>query len=116
MLTDHHDQQIVLQKTRNLELCFGTNVGTKQAKIQKISISRAIRFGILHSLVTVSAIRCKANKNNQRRDERPTGSRAVKMLRGLRQRARRFAQHVAAANARAEVRARMHKWSILTIM
>ena len=39
MLIDHHDQQIVLQKTQNLELCFGTNVGTNQAKIEIISIS-----------------------------------------------------------------------------
>ena len=64
MLIDHQDQQIVRRKTRNLELCFGTNVGTNQAKIEKISISRAIRFGFLRSLV--SAIRYKANKINWR--------------------------------------------------
>ena len=29
-------------KTRNLELCSGTNVGTNQAKFEKNSISRAI--------------------------------------------------------------------------
>ena len=40
MLIDHHDQQIVLQKARNLDLCFGTNLGTNQAKIEKISISQ----------------------------------------------------------------------------
>ena len=88
------------------ELCFGTNVGTNQAKIVKISISRAIWLGFLRSLV--SAIRCKANKSNWRREERLIGSRAVKMLRDLRRRARGLAHHVAAANARAEVRARMH--------
>ena len=110
MLIDHHDQQIVRRKTQNLELCFGTNVGTNQAKIEKISISRAIWLEFLRSLV--SAIRCEANKINQRREERPIGSRAVKMLRDLRRRARGPARHVAAANARAEVRARMHNWSI----
>ena len=110
MLIDHHDQQIVRRKTRILELCFGTNVGTNQAKIEKISISRAIQLGFLRSLV--SAIRCEANKINRRREERPIGSRAVKMLRDLRRRARGLAHHVAAANARAEVRARMHNWSI----
>ena len=110
MLIDHHDQQIVRRRTQNLELCFGTNVGTNQAKIEKISISRAIRLEFLRSLV--SAIRCEANKINRRREERPIGSRAVKMLRDLRRRARGLARHVAAANARAEVRARMHNWSI----
>ena len=60
MIIDHHDQQIVLRKTRILELCFGTNVGTNQAKIEKISIPRAIRFKFLRS--PVSAIRCEANK------------------------------------------------------
>ena len=39
MLIDHHDQLIVLRKTRNLEFCFRTDVGSKQAKIEKISIS-----------------------------------------------------------------------------
>ena len=110
MSVDHHDQQIVRRKARSLELCFGTNVGTNQAKIEKISISRAIQLGFLRSLV--SAIRCEANKINRRREERPIGSRAVKMLRDLRRRARGPARHVAAANARAEVRARMHNWSI----
>ena len=38
MLIDHRDQEIVWRKTRNLELCFGTNVGTEQAKNEKISI------------------------------------------------------------------------------
>ena len=51
-------------------------VGTNQAKI--------IEF--LRSLV--SAIRCEANKINQRRKERPIGLRTVKMLRDLRRRAR----------------------------
>ena len=100
----------MLWKTQNLELCFGTNVGTNQAKIEKISISRAIWLGFLRSLV--SAIRCEANKINLRREERLIGSRAVKMLRDLRRRARGLAHHVAAANALAEVRARMHNGSI----
>ena len=110
MLIDHHDQQIVRRKTQNLELCFGTNMGTNQAKIEKISTSRAIRFGFLRSLV--STIRCEANKINWRREEIPIGSRAVKMLRDLQRRARGPAQHIVAANARAEVRARMHNRSI----
>ena len=91
MLIDHHDQQIVRRKTQNLELCFGTNVGTNQAKIEKISISRAIRLEFLRSLV--SAIRCEANKINRRREERPIGSRAVKMLRDLLLRSRGLAHH-----------------------
>ena len=72
MLIDHHDQQIVQRKTRNLKLCFGTNVGTNQAKIEKILISRAIQLGFLRSLV--SAIRSEANKSNRRREERPVCS------------------------------------------
>ena len=110
MLIDHYYQQIVRRKARNLDLCFGTDVGTNQAKIEKISISRAIRLEFLRSLV--SAIRCEANKINRRREERPIGSRAVKMLRDLRRRARGPARHVAATNARAEVRGRIHNWSI----
>ena len=78
MLINHHYQQLVRRKTRNLELCFGTNVRTNQAKIEKISISREILLGFLRSLV--SAIRC-ANKINRRREERPIGSCSVKMLR-----------------------------------
>ena len=85
-------------------------MGTNQAKIEKISTSRAIRFGFLRSLV--STIRCEANKINWRREEIPIGSRAVKMLRDLQRRARGPAQHIVAANARAEVRARMHNRSI----
>ena len=64
MFFDHHNQQIVLQKTRNL-------VGTNQAKFYKILISQAIWLGILCSLV--SAILCEANKNNLLREERPIG-------------------------------------------
>ena len=30
MLINHHDEQIVWQKTRNLKLCFGTNVRKTQ--------------------------------------------------------------------------------------
>ena len=79
MLIDHHDQQIVLLKTQNLELCFETNVGTNQAKIEKILISRAIWLGFLRSIL--STIQCEANKINWRREEGPIGSRAVIMLR-----------------------------------
>ena len=71
----------VRRKTRNLELCSGPNVGTNQAKFEKISLSWAIRLGFLRSLV--SAIRFEANKINRRREQRPIGSRAVKMLRDL---------------------------------
>ena len=106
MSIDHHVQLIVRRKTQNLEFCFGTNVRTNQAKIEKISISRAILLGFLRSLV--SAIRCEANKSNLLREERVIGSSSVKRLRNLRRRARCLVHHVAAANARAEVRARMH--------
>ena len=105
MFIDHHVQQMVRQKTQNLELCFGTNVGTNQAKIEKISISRAIWLGFLRSLV--SAMKFEANKSNLRREERPIGSRAVKMLRDLQWRWRCLAQHVAAAKARAKVNAQL---------
>ena len=84
--------------------------GDQLSKIEKISISRAIRLGFLRS--PVSAIRYEANKSNRRREERPIESRAVKVLSDLLLRARGLAQHVPAANARAEVRARMHNWSI----
>ena len=67
MLINHSDQQIVLLKILNLEECFGTNVGTNQAKIEKISISRAIWLGFLRSLV--STIKCEANKSNLLREE-----------------------------------------------
>ena len=93
MLSDHHDQQIV---------CFGTIVGTNQDKIEKSRFLRSV----------VSAIQCETNEINRWREERPMGSRAVKMLRDLRRRARGLARHVAAANARAEVRARIHNWSL----
>ena len=109
MLIDHRYQQTVRRKTQNLELCFGTNVGTDQSKIEIISISRAILLGFVRSLL--SAIRCQANKINQRREEGPIGSRTVKMLRTC-SGARGPARHVAAANARAEVRASMHNRSI----
>ena len=110
MLIDHRNQQTVRRKTRNLMLCFGISVETNQAKFEKNSIYRAIRLGFLCSLV--SAIRSKANKSIRRREERPNGSRAVKMLRDLLRRAHGLAQHVAAANAHTEVRACMHNWSI----
>ena len=70
-------------------------MGTNQAKIENLLISPAIRFGFLR--FPVSAIRCEANKNNRRREGRPIGSRAVKMLRDLLRRARGIALHVAAA-------------------
>ena len=85
-------------------------MGTNQAKIEKISISREILLGSLRSLV--STIRFEANKSKRRREERPIGSRDIKMLRDLRRRARCLAQHLAAANARADVRARMYNWLI----
>ena len=93
MVIDHHDQQIV---------CFGTIARTNQDKIEK--------YGFLRSVV--NAIRCEANEINRWREERLIGSRAVKMLRDLRRRARGLARHVAAANARAEVRARIRSWSL----
>ena len=71
MLIDRHDQQIVQRKTQNLELCFMTDVGTNQAKIEKIWISGAILLG-------------------------PS---AVKMLRDLQRRVQCLAQYVALANA-----------------
>ena len=83
---------------------------TYHAKFEKNSISRAIQLRFLRSLV--NAIRCEANKSNRRRWERPVGSRAVKMLGDMWWRARGLAQHMAAANARAKVRARTHNWSI----
>ena len=39
MLIDHSDQQIVLQKTWNLESWLGTNVGTYQAKFVNLDFS-----------------------------------------------------------------------------
>ena len=112
MLIDHRDQQIVLRKTRNLESCFGTNVGTNQAKIEKLSISRAIRLEFLHS--QVSTIRCEASKSNRRREERLLGSPPSKcwVTCCCARAVSRSMCHVAAANARAEVRASMHNWSI----
>ena len=85
-------------------------MGTNQAKIEKISISQTIWLEFLRSLVT--SIQYEAKKFNWRREERPIGSHAVKMLRDLRRRARGFAHHLAAAKARDEVRAHMHNWSI----
>ena len=101
MLIDRCNQQITLWRSLTLELCFGTKVKTNQAKIEKIPISRAIQLGFMRSLV--SAIRCEA-MSILLREERPIGSRTVKMLRDLLLRALCLVQHVAAANARAEVR------------
>ena len=75
----------MLRKTGNLELCFGTNVRTNQAKNEKNSISQATLLRFLCSLV--SAIRCEANKINQQLKERPIGLSTVKMLRDLQQHA-----------------------------
>ena len=80
------------------------------SKIEKISISQTILpvfrevsgAGILAFLV--SAIRCEANWSKR---ETHSGSRAIKMLGYLLLRSRGLAQHVAAANARAKVRARI---------
>ena len=99
MLTDHHDQQIVLWKTRNLELCFEINKGTNRAKIEKISIFRAIRLELLRPLVSV--IRCEADKSNLLPEERPSGSRTIQILTDLLLHARGLAQHVAAAKTSA---------------
>ena len=111
---DSRLQQIVRQKTQNLELCFETNVGSltgaNQAKIEKISIYRAIWLGFLCS--QVSAIRCESKKSNWRREERLVDSRTVKMLRDLRLRAWGLEHPFAVENARAEVRARMHNGSL----
>ena len=48
-----------------------TNVGTKQAKIEKISIFPAIQLGFLRSLVR--PIGCEANKSNLWHKERQIG-------------------------------------------
>jgi len=45
MFIDHRVQQMVRQKTQNLELCFGTNMRTNQAKIEKIRARFLERFG-----------------------------------------------------------------------
>ena len=66
------------------------------AKIEKISISQANWLDFLRSLV--SAIRYEANKIIRLREERPIGSRALKMLRDLQRRSHCLAYHVAAAN------------------
>ena len=110
MLINHHDQQIVLRKTRNLKLCFRINVCTNHKNIEKILISLAIQLGFLCSLV--STIQCEANKSNLPHEERPIGSCAVKMFRDLLLHTHCLAQHVVAANTLAEVRAHMHNWSI----
>ena len=62
---------VVSLKTLNLELCFRTNVGTNQATIEKILISRAILLNFLRSLVRV--IRFEASRINWRREEWPFG-------------------------------------------
>ena len=67
------NQQIVLLETQNLPgpLCFGTNVRTNQAKIEKISISQVIGIWFLCS--PVSTILWKANKSNLLFWEGPIG-------------------------------------------
>ena len=110
MLIDHQDQQSVRRKAQNLELCFGTYVGTHPTKIEKISISQAIQLGFLRSLA--SAIQCDANKINRRREEVPIGSRSRRNHDGTAAAPRGPTRHVAPENARAEVRAHMHNWSI----
>ena len=69
---------------------FGTNAGLTNQNFEKTLISRAIRLGFLRYFV--SATRCEANKSNKQRQERPIGSRAIKMLRDLWRRARGLAQ------------------------
>ena len=71
MLIYQSNQQIVLLKTWNLELCFGINVGTDQAKVEKNLISQAIWLEFLHS--PVSSTQYEANNSNLQRKERPIG-------------------------------------------
>ena len=104
MLIDHHDQQIVPR------IMLRDQRGDQPSKKWEISISGAIQLGFLRSLV--STIRCEANKSNRRREERPIASRPVNMLRYPRGHTRDLGHHVAVANARAEVRAHLHNWSI----
>ena len=114
MFIDHCYYQIVWRKARNLELCFRTNVGTNQARIEKISISWAILLWCLCSLV--SAMRCKAIRSNGGAKRDPLAHAPSKYwgtCGGTRAVSRCWvARLAAAANARAEVRARMHNWSV----
>ena len=110
MLINHHDQQIVRRKTRNLELCFGPNVQTEQAIFEKSLIYQAIWLRFLCSLVSV--IWFETNKINWRREERPIGLGAVKLLRDLLWSVGGLAQQAVVAKAHAKVRARMRNWSI----
>ena len=101
----------MLLKTQNLELCVRTNVGSNQAKIEKILISQAIQLEFLGSLVR--AIQYEVN--NLQREGRHIGSRAIKMLRDLlllRARSWRLKHHLAAEKAYAQVRACTNNWSI----
>ena len=71
------------------------------------SFSRVIQLGFLRSLV--SSLRCEANQINWWREERPIAFNARHHnAEGPGPSALSPARHVAAANARAEVRARMH--------
>ena len=90
--------------------------GNQPSKIQKIWFSWAILLGFLRSLL--SAVRheantiwatCRAKRGPSARTPSKcwgtcSGARSVSLL--------TLAQHVVAANVRAEVRARMHNWSI----
>ena len=97
MSLDHHDQQSEVENLKSRVLLWdqhgdcGGPIGSgprymicvtlfaccvsraieKKAKIEKISISRAILLEFLRSLV--STIRCEANKINLLREERPIG-------------------------------------------
>ena len=85
------------RKSETSSYALAPSSDQRPSKIEEISISRTILPGFR----AVSGAR-----------ETPIGSRAIKMLGNLLLRARGLAQHVAAANARAKLRARMHNWSI----
>ena len=112
MFIDHCNQQVVLRKNSKPRVMLWDERGDQPSKTREnLDFSSNSARILALSSQRLSTIRCEANKSNRRREERPiaSGSRAVKMLRDLRRHAR---GHVAAANARAEVRARMHNWSI----
>ena len=96
-------------KTRVHCYATGSTWGLTKRNLKKISIFRAIRLCFLRSLV--SAIRSKLIRAPGGAKRDPLARTPSKCW-GTCGGARGFAQHVAAANARAEVRARMHDGSI----
>ena len=111
MLINYHDQQIVLRKTRNLELCLGTNMGTTKQKLRK---SRFLELFQVSSdpwvfwSVPYDGKLTRATCGEQR----DPCARAPSKCWGTCGCACGISQHVTVANARAEVGARMHNWSI----